>query len=74
MIFTYSLIFLQVINFSFKSHLELGLAFKKKKNRNLFYKLTKIGVVLYILVYIFTEAMFIVFSLLKIIENWMLRG
>jgi hypothetical protein len=35
--------------------------------------MTHIGVLLYILVYIFTEAMFLVFDFLDIIENWELR-
>jgi len=36
--------------------------------------MAKIGVLLYVLVYIFTEVMFLVFDFFGIIENWELRG
>lgn len=36
--------------------------------------MAKIGVLLYVLVYIFTEAMFLVFDFFDIIGNWELRG
>ena len=42
-------------------------------DKNLFYKISHVGVIMYILVYIFSEGMFIVFDLFDIIPNWELR-
>ena len=70
MIFTYSLIFLQLINFMFRSHLELGTAFKKSQDKTKFHTFSYIFVLLIITGYLIIQVIFaflIVFS--KIDEN-----
>jgi hypothetical protein len=85
MLFTYSLIFLQTINFLFKSHLSLGAVFKKQLSKQLkiiiliidkdrFHKFMHVAVILYLLVYIITEVMFLMLKFFGHIGPDMLKN
>ncbi|TNV81589.1 hypothetical protein FGO68_gene9250 [Halteria grandinella] len=62
--FTYSLLFLQTLDYTFKTHLQLGSTFKRDKRRLQFHKYTYIGVITIMIAYVLVELTFFIIILI----------
>ena len=82
-IFTYSLIFLQTINFFFRTHVALGPAFRKNQSsqfikqiiidKTKFHFFVYITVLVLIIMYCFVQTIILLLVLFEILYGWVFR-